>query len=232
MKLAIMQPYFFPYAGYFNLISKVDKFVFYDDVNFIKGGWINRNRLFLSGDVRYFTVPLSGASPNQKIMDVKIQPKSTWERKLLEGIKQSYSKAPNFNMTYDLIRDVINNEDDRVSQFAKRSIKKTSERLGLQVAFVDSSSDYSNSYLSGVERVLDICVKNGAEIYVNLSGGKDLYCENVFLEQDIKLVFSSPALVPYKQFGRSFQAGLSILDMMMFNDFETCRELVSLELIG
>lgn len=93
MKLAIMQPYFFPYVGYFKLIGSVDKFVFYDDVDFIKNGWINRNRIFVSGKVGYMTIPLLGASSNQKICDVQTQKKSLWVRKLTEAVKQNYSKA-------------------------------------------------------------------------------------------------------------------------------------------
>ena len=73
MKLAIMQPYLFPYLGYFQLIAAVDKFVFYDDVNFIKNGWINRNRLLISGKVNYITIPLSGASSFLKINQVLVQ---------------------------------------------------------------------------------------------------------------------------------------------------------------
>ncbi|WP_433885042.1 WbqC family protein [Pseudomonas vranovensis] len=226
MKLAIMQPYFFPYVGYFDLIASVDKFVFYDDVNFIKNGWINRNRLYLSGDVRYFTVPLSGASSYSKICEVNIQPRQAWVRKLMESIRQSYAKAPNFTATFDLLRDVVEGEDVSIAGLAQRSIRKSVERLGFSTAFVESSSIYGNSHLSGPERVLDICLQEHAEEYINPSGGRALYDADYFLQSGIKLSFSSANLVPYSQFDRPFSPGLSIIDMMMFNEFERCRELI------
>ncbi|MDF9617281.1 WbqC family protein [Pseudomonas entomophila] len=224
-----MQPYLFPYAGYFNLVAQVDKFVFYDDVNFIKGGWINRNRLLLSGDVRYFTVPLSGASPNLKINQVKVQPKAAWERKLLESIRQSYAKAPHFAACFDLIKDVLDGDAESIAALARRSIIKSAERLGYDVAFVETSAIYGNAELSAADRVIDICVKEQASQYVNLPGGKDLYSHDAFARRGVALHFSRPALAAYAQFRAPFEAGLSIVDMMMFNDFETCAALIAQE---
>lgn len=226
MKLAIMQPYLFPYAGYFSLLCSVDRFVFYDDVDFIKSGWINRNRLYLSGDVRYFTIPLSGASSNLKINEVKCQPKRVWERKLLASIEQSYSKAPNFKSTYDLIRDVISIDSDYIADFAKNSIEKISERFEIDTCFVASSSIYENIELSGVGRVLDICLKERAQKYINAPGGRSLYAKEIFQNKGIELLFSTSGLKPYRQFDREFIPGLSIIDMMMFNDFDRCKELI------
>lgn len=229
VKLAIMQPYLFPYAGYFNLVGQVDKFVFYDDVNFIKGGWINRNRLLLSGDVRYFTVPLSGASPNLKINQVKLQPKAAWERKLLESIRQSYSKAPNFAACFDLLREVFDGDFDDIGALARRSVVKSAERMGYGTHFVDSSAIYGNAGLVAQERVIDICLREGARTYINLPGGKVLYSAGAFLEKGVELRFTCPALAPYRQFDKPFEPGLSIVDMMMFNSFESCAALVAQE---
>lgn len=226
MKLAIMQPYFFPYAGYFNLIAQVDKFVFYDDVNFIKNGWINRNRLFLSGDVRYFTIPLSGASPNLKINQVYLQPRAIWQRKLLESIRQSYSKAPNFRPTIDLLNEVVSTEAITIAEMASFSIRKCVERLGLTTDFVLSSGGYGNDSLTSVERVIDICERESASSYINLPGGRSLYDEDAFAQRGIMLKFSSASLSQYKQFEREFCPGLSILDMMMFNSFDECKRLL------
>lgn len=227
MKLAIMQPYLFPYAGYFSLIGQVDKFVFYDDVNFIKGGWINRNRLLISGDVRYFTVPLSGASPHLKINEVKVQARALWERKLLAGIEQSYSKAPNFEKAFDCVREVLGvGEFDSIAQLAKRSVRISAERIGLPVEFVESSTIYENQYLSASNRVMDICLKEGADVYVNQPGGRSLYDDLEFSSKGISLKFNDSPLRVYKQFSDQFIPGLSVLDMMMFNTFEECRSLI------
>lgn len=224
-----MQPYLFPYAGYFNLLGQVDHFVFYDDVNFIKGGWINRNRLILSGEVHYFTIPLQGASPNLKINQIKIQPKKAWERKILESIRQSYSKAPNFRLCFDLIKEVFDTDSEQIAVLAKRSVIKVSERLGYPQVFTESSEVYGNSFLSGAERVIDICKLEDASTYINLPGGKALYEHSSFAKAGIELRFSRPALVSYDQFGRNFEAGLSVIDMMMFNSFEDCVALIGQE---
>lgn len=229
MNLAIMQPYLFPYTGYFNLVARVDKFVFYDDVNFIKNGWINRNRLFLSGDVRYFTVPLSGGSSNLKITEVKCQSKTAWSRKMLESIKQSYGRAPYFASTFDLIKEVLDTDSECIAVLAKRSIQMTAERLGYSTSFEQTSRIYNNAALSGMERVVDICIKEGAQTYVNLPGGKHLYDSKIFKENSIDLVFSRPTFMAYQQFDRDFQPGLSILDVMMFNDLGACREVLAQE---
>ncbi|QQZ37589.1 WbqC family protein [Pseudomonas sp. SK2] len=227
MKLAIMQPYLFPYAGYFSLIRQVDKFVFYDDVNFIKGGWINRNRLLVGGEARYFTVPLSGASPNLKINEVKVQARAVWERKLLACIQQSYSKAPNFKKAFDCVREVLGfNEFENIAQLAKRSIIISAERMGLAVDFVESSAIYGNQHLSASSRVLDICLKEGADIYVNQPGGRSLYDSLEFSSKGIALRFNDAPLRAYKQFSEHFTPGLSVLDMMMFNSFEECGSLI------
>lgn len=227
MKLAIMQPYLFPYAGYFNLIGQVDKFVFYDDVNFIKGGWINRNRLIIAGEVRYFTVPLVGASPNLKINEVKVQARALWERKLLASIQQSYAKAPNFAGAFDCVREVLSGgEGEGIAQLAKRSIRLTAERIGISVDFVESSTVYDNQHLSSSARVLDICCREGASTYVNPPGGRALYRYEDFLAHGITLRFNDVGLKPYKQFTDAFTPGLSVLDMMMFNSFEECGMLI------
>lgn len=226
MKLAIMQPYLFPYAGYYNLVSQVDKFIFYDDVNFIKNGWINRNRLILSGETRYFTIPLSGASPNLKINQIKAQPRSMWERKMLESIRQSYSKAPNFVACFDLFKDILDCNEDDIATLARRSVIKPSERFGFKVNFVESSKNYSNEALSGAVRVIDICCKEQADTYINLPGGRGLYSSEQFTQYGVDLRFTQPLLADYRQFGEDFKSGLSIIDMMMFNDFETCAELI------
>jgi hypothetical protein len=227
MKLAIMQPYLFPYAGYYSLVASVDKFVFYDDVDFIKGGWINRNRLILSGDVRYFTVPLSGASSNQKINQVGFQSRSQWERKLMASINQSYAKAPYLAQCLELIVDVFDTDATDIATLAKRSVEKVSCYLGLSTEFVQTSARYDNSHLRGADRVVDICIKEKAGVYMNLPGGRALYDSAHFQSSDIVLEFLESPLRAYPQFGEDFVAGLSVLDMLMFNDAVSCRHLIA-----
>lgn len=226
MKLAIMQPYFFPYIGYFRLVAAVDRFVFYDDVNFIKNGWINRNRLFLAGDVRYITISLSGASPFLKIDEINIQMNDLARKKILESIRHSYSKAAHFREVNDILSEVLFSTDRHISTLAKLSVILVSKYLDLQTEFVMSSSCYKNSHLAGAGRVIEICRNEGADAYYNLPNGEGLYERSMFESNGIDLCFIQPNLIPYLNFSGKFYPGLSIIDVLMFNDKNAVREML------
>lgn len=226
MKIAIMQPYFFPYIGYFQLVAAVDKFVFYDDVNFIKNGWINRNRVLLSGGVNYVTVPLSGASPFLKINQISTQPGERWRKKIFESIRHSYSKAPHFCAVSELVSEIIFSDRDTISDVAKKSIIAVADYLSLNTEFIQSSGKYGNSQLSGTERVIDICRLEKASVYYNLPGGKQLYNEEAFKSQGIDLRFVTPNDESYPQFGKEYTPWLSIIDVLMFNDPKSVKAML------
>jgi WbqC-like protein family len=228
VKLAIMQPYLFPYLGYFQLAAAVDCFVFYDDVNFIKNGWINRNRLFLSGDVRYFTVPLLGASSSSSIAQVGVQPGEVWRRKILESIAQSYAQAPHVAPVLEMVSAVLEGpQTASIGALAKQSVVAVAEYLGLHTAFVWTSQKYGNASLRGVERVLDICRREAASCYVNLPGGRSLYDAAQFAAAGVELAFIEPRLPQYDCGRRPFHAGLSIIDVLMWNDRAAVAELLA-----
>ena len=227
MKLAIMQPYFFPYIGYFQLVNAVDKFIFYDDVNYIKSGWINRNRLFLSGAIRYITVPLTAASSFEKINRTQIRVDNDWSEQMLSVIRQSYAKAPHYRPIINLVEKVLNSHDGYISTLAKNSIAAVTNYLEMDKCFGASSTVYENQELKSVDRVLDICKKENASQYWNLPGGKDLYSPEIFKNKGVELKFINPVITPYPQMIAEFQAGLSILDVLMFNDQEATREMIS-----
>ena len=218
MKLAIMQPYLFPYTGYFQLVAAVDRFVFFDDVNFIKHGWINRNRLFLSGSVSWFTLPVSGGSPNRKINELRVQSDGPWRRKLLASVRQSYDKAPCFEQAYALLEGIVQSEETSLSVLARESVMAVARYLGLGTEFVISTGRYGNEDLRGEDRILDICRQEQAIEYHNLPGGEALYSPEAFAAAGVELHFVRPRLAEYRQFGASFTAGLSMLDVLMFND--------------
>ncbi|MCC2961427.1 WbqC family protein [Massilia sp. IC2-278] len=226
MRLAIMQPYLFPYLGYFQLAASVDKFVFYDDVNFIKNGWINRNRLYLGGAVRYFTIPLAGASPFLKIRQIAVQPGTAWKKKMLESVRHAYSKAPYFKTANDLLQATLDSGETSIAAIARTSVRMVCAYAGLDTQFVESSAIYGNEQLSGAARVVDICRREKASDYFNPPGGRELYSEDVFAAAGIRLHFVQPRLNAYRQFAAEFQPGLSILDALMFNDARAVRELV------
>lgn len=226
MRLAIMQPYFFPYLGYFQLYGAADKFVFYDDANWIKSGWINRNRILVGGEPRYMTVPTAGASSFKPINEVEInRNKRGWERKLLATVTQSYSKAPYFNDTLDLLRSVLAADVSTCADLAMRSVQAVAEYVGVSRP-VSRSSDHGQSTLKAQDRVIDLCLRENASAYINPDGGRSLYDAARFHKKGIELEFLRPNLPAYPQSGAEFTPALSIIDVAMFCDRHAIGELV------
>jgi WbqC-like protein family len=222
MKLGIMQPYVFPYIGYFQLVHAVDRFVIYDDVNFIKQGWINRNRILIAGQPRYFTVPLANASSYTSIREIQVC-RHDWRSKLLKSVEHAYKRSPFFSETFPLIESVLLEEESFISKLAFNSILKIAAHLDISTEFVTTSTHYNNAHLKAQERVLDICRMESASHYINPIGGIGLYSKQAFLERGIDLQFIKPKQLKYPQFKNDFVPWLSIIDILMFNGQErTC----------
>lgn len=220
MKLAVMQPYLFPYIGYFQLIHSVDKFVVYDDVSFINHGWINRNRILVNGNAYLFTVPLKKASQNKLIKDIEIADEPNWKEKLLRTIETNYKKAPCFNSAIPLITDIMLMKEKTISKMIAQSIIAINKHLGIQTTIQTTSTVYNNSHLTAQDRILDICRKEQADHYINPIGGRELYLKERFSKENIDLVFLKTAPIIYRQFTHEFIPSLSIIDVMMFNSKE------------
>lgn len=223
MRLAIMQPYLFPYLGYFQLIRAVDAFVVYDDVNYIKGGWINRNYILAQGNKLLVTLPLQGASPNQLINQVAV---GSRQEKMLETIRHCYAKAPQFSTVFPLVEEIILQQEKNLASFLDHGLRRICEHLGLQPRWHISSALNKDNKLRGPEKVLAICEELGATHYINVPGGKELYDREDFARRGLQLSFIQPRPVAYRQFGDAFVPNLSIIDVMMFNDQEQCRKLL------
>jgi len=215
MRVAIMQPYFFPYIGYFQLISAVDKFIFYDDVNFIKGGWINRNRLLHNGKAQYFTVPLVAASSHKLIREVEIAYALDWLTPMFELLRHDYGKVQHYAEGHEILDRVLRSGARTITEMAKSSVMSVCDYLGVRADFEMTSTIYGNGMLRGAARVLDICKREGATQYVNLPGGRDLYNAEAFAEAGVTLAFLRPDLAAYPQRSDIFIPGLSIVDAMM-----------------
>lgn len=222
MKLAIMQPYFMPYIGYFQLIKMVDKFIFYDDVTFIKQGWINRNQILINNQAKMFSIPLSNASSNVLIKDVLISDIAykKWKKSFLNSIIFSYKKAKNYSKINALIEKILEKRPETISELAIKSIVEVAQYLGLKTEFEICSDVYSNTYLSGQNRVLDICINEKATTYINPIGGMELYSKSIFQEKNIELFFIKANKSVYPQFSEEFVPFLSIIDVLMFNDMD------------
>lgn len=225
MKVAIMQPYFFPYLGYWQLIEMVDVFVVYDDVNYIKQGYVNRNKILSVTGPQRITLEVLGASSNKNINDIYVGKN---RRKLLKTLIQSYRNSPFFETLYPIIEDILLNSEKDLSKFLYYSLDKLSKYMGIQTKIVFSSSidNDNDKVLRGQDKVIDLCKTLNASDYINAIGGTELYDKKKFLEEGIKLSFLSPDLGEYLQFNNLFQPNLSIIDVLMFNSKNKTRTML------
>jgi WbqC-like protein len=221
MKMAVMQPYFCPYIGYFQLVGAVDVFVFFDDVNFIKKGWINRNQILQQDSPQAFTIPLTGATQNKRIDETLLFGYPAWREKFLKTLETNYRKAPCFDEAYEQIKQMLFSQEFRtIRDLAAESIMVIARHIGLTTRFSFSSSlDYTGT--GGQAKILDICRIVGAEAYINPVNGAFLYDPAAFADNHVELFFLEPSITAYRQFAsESFVPRLSIIDVLMFNKTE------------
>ena len=224
MKLAIMQPYFMPYIGYFQTMAAVDTYVVYDDVQFIKGGWVAHNYLLVGGKKHMFTIQLKGASPNKLFNEVEIGDNF---RKLTQLLKLNYCKAPFYHEVMPMLENIFSYEDKNLPRFLMNSYKVLFEYLGIKTNFILSSSISKDNSLKGKDKVISICKILGADTYYNAIGGQALYSVDEFADNGIQLHFVSTNDFEYNQFGDHFEPGLSIIDVLMHNGKEATVKLLS-----
>lgn len=228
-KLAIMQPYIFPYIGYFQMIKAVDKFVFYDDVNYIKQGWINRNRILNNNSDFLFVVPIEKISSFTLINETKIKQNlyQNWVQKFLKTIQLNYRKAPYFESVFELIQPILNQDKKTISELAILSITEISKFLNIKTEIIISSEKYKNSGLERQARLIDICKQEESTHYINALGGQELYQKEDFKKEGIRLDFIQPLPIEYSQFHHKFVPWLSIIDVLMFNSLEETNVMLS-----
>lgn len=228
MKIGIMQPYLFPYIGYWQLVNKVDKYVIYDDVNFIKGGWINRNRILMNNDAKIFSIQMKGASPNKLINEVEVSDNMLWKKKLIKMIENCYIKSPYFNNIFPIICDIINYNEANLAKYIENSIRVICNYLDIDTEIILSSSLSKNNELKAQDKVIDICKSLNAKEYYNAIGGQKLYSYKVFKENNIDLKFLVTEDIKYSQYNNNFVENLSIIDVLMFNSKEQVIEIINM----
>jgi hypothetical protein len=216
MKLAIMQPYIFPYIGYWQMVNAVDQIVIYDNIKYTKKGWINRNRFLQNGQDADFTLALQKDPDHLDIRERRISPVFN-RMKLLNQIREAYRKAPYFEPAYRLFEKVILNEETNLFDYLLFSIKETCTALNIKTELIASSLVDADHSLKSQERVISICQSLGAGTYINPIGGKELYSAAAFKEKGIELKFIRSMPAEYKQLDHEFVPWLSIIDVMMFN---------------
>lgn len=225
MKSAVMQPYLFPYLGYYQLVNSVDKFVFYNDVNFIKKGYVNRNNILHNGHALRFTVPIPKASQNKKINELSFDENVN---KVLKTIKLNYTKAPFFKEVYPIIESVLTDKNRSVDYICSRSVKDVLSYLEIKKSFYLSSDLNHNRELSAKDRLIDMSKLLGCPVYINSPGGKDLYNKEYFSSKDIKLSFIEIDNYCYEQNCNEFVPHLSIIDVLMWNDKQQVLKLLNM----
>lgn len=222
-----MQPYFMPYIGYLQLIDLVDIFVIYDNIQYTKKGWINRNRFIQNKDVQTFTIPLKKDSDYLYISERKIADSFNRE-KLCNQLMNSYRKAPYFDDVYPLICRMINNNEENLFKYISESLNNVCKYLYMDSSKIIISSKIRIDHtLKSEEKVIAICNSLSATEYINPIGGIDLYSKSRFASKNIDLKFLKPRAVPYSQFGNKFFPNLSIIDVMMFNDPDLIKKYLS-----
>ena len=219
-----MQPYFMPYIGYWQLMNAVDTYVVYDDVNYIKGGWVSRNNILMNSRSYMFCVTLNGASPNKLFNEITIRDDFVKFRKMLHSC---YSHAPYYSDVKCIMDNIYDCEDRSLGKFMLNSFNEVLNYIGIKRNFVLSSTLKKDNSLRGSSKVIAICKELGASKYYNAIGGQSLYDKKEFKDNGIELKFLKSELVPYKQFKNDFVAGLSIIDIMMFNSPEEIKMMLN-----
>ena len=217
MKLGVMQPYFMPYLGYYQLIKAVDLYVVFDDVNYIKRGWSAQNNILINGQKYLFHIDVQNGSQNSLYCDVIIIDDFVRLRKTIE---MNYKRAPYFVQTVGVLDSIFSYFDKRFNYFVLHSFQQVLSYLGINTQLVLSSTIQNDRELKGKDKILDICRILNADVYINAIGGQELYDKEDFKKEGIELRFLRPQLMTYPQFSKEFVPSLSMIDVMMFNSVE------------
>jgi hypothetical protein len=226
MKLAIMQPYFLPYPGYFQLIAAVDVFVVYDNIKYVKSGWINRNRLCRNGEAATFSLPLKHASDSLDVRERELAAAFDPE-KLLNQFRGAYGQAPQFARVFAWLEQIVRHGERNLFRYLDHSIRAACDLLAVGTEIRTSSDIAIDHTLKKQDKVLALCRAAGARTYVNAIGGTDLYDKEEFRRQGVELQFLRSKPFEYPQLEPAFVPSLSIVDALMFNSLETVRARVA-----
>jgi len=222
VRVGIMQPYFFPYIGYFQLIAAVDLFIVYDNIKYTKKGWINRNRMLQNGRDVMFSLPLKNASDYLEVRERELA--SDFNRdKLLNQFKEAYRRAPYFKDIFPLVEQIVLYKDANLFRFLYHSIIRICQHLEITTEIRISSDIDIDHDLKNQDKVLALCSAVGATTYVNAIGGIELYSKETFRKSGIELNFIKSKPFEYPQLIESFIPWLSIIDVMMFNSLNVIK---------
>ena len=218
-----MQPYFFPYVGYFQLMRAVDLFIVYDNIKYTKKGWINRNRMLQAGKDVMFSLPLRGDSDSLDVRD-RVLAAEFKRDKLLNQLRSAYARAPNFASVFAMVERVVRHPDGNLFSYLHHALTRCCEHLGLKTPVRVSSTVEIDHSLKNQDRVIALAKAVGATTYVNAIGGLELYDRAAFRDQGLELHFIRARPFEYRQFDDPFVPWLSIIDVLMFNPLDAVRD--------
>lgn len=231
MRVGIMQPYFFPYIGYFQLMTAVDKWVVFDQVQFIDKGWVNRNRILHPDPVKewqFITLPLDKRGQFDYICDISVKEKIDWRAQILGKLTSYKKKAPYYHETIDFVRDCFDTGETNLARLVTEILRKTAGYLNITVPIEVQSE--MNLQLGAIQHpgqwALRISKELAATEYINPQSGAAIFNPSEFDDASITLRFLRPNVKPYSQRINSFVSGLSIIDVLMFNNIEQCASLM------
>ncbi|TCI78111.1 hypothetical protein EVJ20_07985 [Exiguobacterium sp. SH0S1] len=222
-----MQPYYFPYLGYFQLMAAVDTFVILDDVQFIKGGWIHRNTILLEGKTKPILMPVEHMSQLRLINEHDRVLDSKQRHSQLRLIRHAYQRAPHFDDVMPMVERIMKDEERNVAAYLGRLLSEVRDYVGLDTSIVYSSELTNDKTTKREHLVLSICEHLDADHYINAIGGTALYDKAMFAESGVELDFIKMDPVTYRQFNEPFTPNLSIIDVLMFNSKPKVRELLN-----
>lgn len=222
-----MQPYFFPYIGYFQLLNLVDKYVVYDNGLFAKNKWAFRNRILSNGEPLYFRVNLLKASQNQRFNEVKVFNDIEAKKTKIRTLECSYGKAPYFSEVMPLLEQFLLEDYDNLSDCSVASNRLVCDYLGIKTEILISSELNYDKNLKKQYGIFDICRVLGGDEYINAIGGTKLYDFEEFRENGIELAFLKADEIEYDQFDKGFVPNLSIIDVMMFNSVPEIQDMLT-----
>lgn len=218
-----MQPYLFPYIGYFQLIHAVDLFVCCDNMQYTKKGWINRNRYLAFNKEETFTLPLQDAPQKNHIMERTIAP-DFQAKTLIAKLERNYKKSSHFLENFELIKSILSFEETSLLKFTLNSIQQVCRHLGIQTKFRTTSEIPIDHTKTKEDKVIAMCLALETKNYINSSGGRSLYSQDNFRKHGISLGFLMPHEFKYTQFNNQFIPWLSIVDVLMFNSVERIKQ--------
>lgn len=225
--IGAMQPYLFPYLGYFQLIATSDAFVLGDELQYVKSSWINRNRVLCNGQPKLISFPLKKASHLGSIRERWLCDDFDREAAaLLRRLAHLYDRAPCRDEVLPLLKEILEYPDRNLAAFNENSIRRICRYLGIDTPICRASELGLEPGLDMQERVIQTVEKLRGKLYINPVGGLELYCPATFRERGLQLRFLQMNEFSYRQFKDPFVPALSIIDVMMFNSREQVRDML------